>query len=115
MLGVRVGGWHARMGSASMIDRESFCRLVVSAEADVLLDIAVDSPPILPSQNSPAGPTFGLEELAGRKVVALFDRAEMLGTLRRFADDEIPVPAAEVAAVRSFFQEWRHRLTDRRP
>lgn len=74
----RTRGWTVRR----MVDRESFCRLVVSADAEVLVDIAVDSPPILPPQHSTAGPTFGLEELAGRKVVALFDRAEA----RDFAD-----------------------------
>lgn len=36
----------------------------------------------MPPSVSFAGPTFGLEELAGRKVIALFDRAEA----RDFAD-----------------------------
>lgn len=35
----------------------------------------MDSPPGRPASISVAGPTFDPEELAGRKVVALFDRA----------------------------------------
>jgi hypothetical protein len=38
--------------------------------------------PSVPHAQSAVGPTFGLEELAGRKVIALFDRAEA----RDFAD-----------------------------
>ncbi|WP_406051428.1 nucleotidyl transferase AbiEii/AbiGii toxin family protein [Kribbella sp. NBC_00889] len=63
-------------------DSETFCRLVVSGTEDLLVDLAMDSAPSRPSTVSIAGPTFGLEELAGRKVIALFDRAEA----RDFAD-----------------------------
>lgn len=55
---------------------------MISGDADLLVDLALDSPPSLPASPSPLGPTFALEELAGRKVVALFDRAEA----RDFAD-----------------------------
>ena len=37
---------------------------------------ALDSPPEHAATASLVGPTFALQELAGRKVVALFDRAE---------------------------------------
>jgi hypothetical protein len=63
-------------------DADTFCRLVVHGDEDLLVDLALDSPPTMPPSASSAGPTFGLEELAGRKVVALFDRAEA----RDFAD-----------------------------
>lgn len=63
-------------------DAETFCRLVVHGDDDLLVDLALDSPPTMPPSASFAGPTFGLEELAGRKVIALFDRAEA----RDFAD-----------------------------
>ena len=63
-------------------DTDTFCRLIVHGDDDLLVDLALDSPPTMPPSASFAGPTFGLEELAGRKVVALFDRAEA----RDFAD-----------------------------
>jgi hypothetical protein len=63
-------------------DTGTFCRLIVSGDDELLVDLALDSPPNLPASPSIAGPTFGLEELAGRKLIALFDRAEA----RDFAD-----------------------------
>ncbi|GGG29770.1 hypothetical protein GCM10007304_49480 [Rhodococcoides trifolii] len=42
----------------------------------------MDSPPGMPATASIVGPTFAPDELAGRKLVALFDRAEA----RDFAD-----------------------------
>ncbi len=39
-----------------------------------MIDIALDSQPEQPPTMSVAGPTYAPEELAGRKVVALFDR-----------------------------------------
>ena len=41
----------------------------------MLVDLAVDAPPDQPGSVTIAGPTFSPEELAGRKVLALFDRA----------------------------------------
>lgn len=63
-------------------DSETFCRLVVRGPEDVVVDFALDSAAEQPVRVSIAGPTYGLEELAGRKVIALFDRAEA----RDFAD-----------------------------
>ncbi|WP_217808573.1 nucleotidyl transferase AbiEii/AbiGii toxin family protein [Rhodococcus sp. 1168] len=40
------------------------------------MDLALDSVPGMPATASVVCPTFAPEELAGRKVVALFDRAE---------------------------------------
>lgn len=54
----------------------------MSGDDEILVDLALDSPPNLPPSSSIAGPTFGLEELAARKLIALFDRAEA----RDFAD-----------------------------
>ncbi|MGH3951494.1 MAG: nucleotidyl transferase AbiEii/AbiGii toxin family protein, partial [Pseudonocardiaceae bacterium] len=48
----------------------------MSGPENLLVDLALDSPPRLPPVASVAGPTFALEELAARKLVALFDRAE---------------------------------------
>ncbi len=71
-------GWtvHAIQLSAT------FARLSVRGSDLVVVDIAIDAPPGHPSVVSIAGPTFDPEELAGRKLVALFDRAEA----RDFAD-----------------------------
>jgi hypothetical protein len=60
----------------------TFCRLVVHGPHDLLIDIALDSPPRQPATASFLGPTFAPDELAGRKLLALFDRAEA----RDFAD-----------------------------
>lgn len=56
-------------------DHDTFCRLLVQGPEDLIVDIALDSSPILPPQSSSLGPTFDARELAGRKVIALFDRA----------------------------------------
>jgi hypothetical protein len=74
----RARGWTVER----VRDNATFCRIVVCGTEDLLVDLAIDSAPSRPSTASVAGPTFGLEELAGRKVIALFDRAEA----RDFAD-----------------------------
>ena len=56
-------------------DTDTFCRLLIRGPEDLLVDLALDSPPGRPATASIAGPTFALDELAGRKVIALFDRA----------------------------------------
>jgi Nucleotidyl transferase AbiEii toxin, Type IV TA system/Dynamin family len=62
---------------------ETFARAVVRRGADVvLLDLAVDATPQRPPTVPFVGPTLDPDELAARKVVALFDRAEA----RDFAD-----------------------------
>lgn len=72
-------GWVTRQVRVS----GTFARLVVSSADDsVLVDLAVDATPERPPSTSVAGPTLDPDDLAGRKVVALFDRAEA----RDFAD-----------------------------
>lgn len=135
-------GWVTRQVRVS----DTFARLVVSSATDsVLVDLAVDATPERPARMSVAGPTLDPEELAGRKVVALFDRAEardfadvhalagrygtdrllalaaafdagfdravladMLDSLARFTDEEIPAP--DPAAVRDFAGRWAQEL-----
>lgn len=63
-------------------DAETFCRLLIHGDEDLLVDLALDSVPGMAPTASIVGPTFAPEELAGRKLVALFDRAEA----RDFAD-----------------------------
>lgn len=55
---------------------------MVHGPEDLLVDIALDSPPLQPATASFLGPTFAPNELTGRKLLALFDRAEA----RDFAD-----------------------------
>ncbi|MGL5930345.1 MAG: nucleotidyl transferase AbiEii/AbiGii toxin family protein [Dermatophilaceae bacterium] len=54
---------------------ETFARVAIDGEGAVLVDLAVDSEPRLPSHHGVAGPTFDPLELAGRKLLALYDRA----------------------------------------
>ena len=93
------------------------------------------------------GPTLAPVELAGRKLLALFGRAEardfadvyllaqrfgkeallsqaesldagfnrtvlaqMMGTLRRFADEEIPLGQYDIPAAKAFFGGWIDEL-----
>jgi hypothetical protein len=66
-------------------DAGSFCRLRVRGPEELIVDIAIDSPPGRPPVMSALGPTFALDELAGRKLVALFDRAAARDFLDVFA------------------------------
>lgn len=141
----RQRGWSAQR----IHDSDTFCRIVIrSADAGVLVDLAVNAPPDLPASATPAGPTLAPEELAGHKLLALFDRAaardfadvyalahrfgkdvllaraaqidagfdanvlaDMIATLDRFADHEIPVPdGASAAELRAFYATWRSEL-----
>jgi predicted nucleotidyltransferase component of viral defense system len=131
-------------------DSNTFCRMVIrSADAGVLVDLAVNAPPDLPASTTPAGPTLAPEELAGHKLLALFDRAaardfsdvyvlahrfgkdvllaraaqidtgfdarvlaDMIASLDRFADDELPITGGATAAdLRAFYAAWRSELT----
>jgi hypothetical protein len=122
--------------------------IIRSADAEILVDLAINAPPDLPASVTPAGPTLAPEELAGHKLLALFDRAaardfadvyvlahrfggdvllaraaqidagfdanvlaDMITTLDRFTDDEIPVPDGSSAAdLRAFYATWRSEL-----
>jgi hypothetical protein len=142
----REQGWSAQR----IHDSDTFCRMVIrSADAGVLIDLAVSAPPDLPASATPAGPTLAPEELAGHKLLALFDRAaardfadvyvlahrfgkdvllaratqidpgfdvnvlaDMIATLDRFTDDEIPVPdSSSIAELRAFYATWRSELS----
>jgi hypothetical protein len=75
---VEVRGWKCEVLQSDAF----FVRLHVRGTDEVLVDIAIDVAAQYPSQFSILGPTFNHEELAGRKLLALFDRAEA----RDFAD-----------------------------
>lgn len=136
-------GW----GVVRLQDSENFVRLHLHGPGDVLVDIAMDIAAEHPPDVSIVGPTFEPLELAGRKLAALFARAEardfadvyvlaqrfgraalleraaaddlgfeggvlaeMMSTLDRFTDEEIPIAAPEVDTVRAFFREWAGEL-----
>jgi hypothetical protein len=138
-------GWQTKR----VHDGETFCRLIVQGPEDVLVDLAMDSAAGRSPSVSIAGPTYGIEELAGRKVLALFDRAEardfadvyslsqlygreellayaaevdagfnravfaeMLGSLRRFRDVDLPAEQDAITALRAFFASWRAELIE---
>ncbi|MDZ7577056.1 MAG: nucleotidyl transferase AbiEii/AbiGii toxin family protein [Candidatus Nanopelagicales bacterium] len=140
---VRHRGWTVER----IRDADSFCRLVVTGPEQVVIDIALDARASLAPTVTLVGPSFAPEELAARKLIALFDRAEardfadvyvlasrfnkwlmlrlataidaglehriladMMATLARFRDSEIPLDADEVPQLRAFFAEWRDEL-----
>ena len=61
---------------------DDFCRLVIHGPEDLIVDLALEAAPSMPATVSILGPTFAPDELAGRKLLALFDRA----AARDFAD-----------------------------
>ena len=136
-------GWTA----ITVRDTATFCRLIVSGAQELIVDLAVDSPPASTPTMTVLGPTLAPLELAARKLLALFGRAEardfadvfvlvqrfgkralldqaaeidtgldesvlgeMLVTIHRFDDDELPVDAADIAAIRAFFATWAAEL-----
>lgn len=68
---IATQGWEC----GRITDTATFCRLIIHGTEDLVVDLAVDSPPGHPATASFVGPTFAPEELAGRKLLALFDRA----------------------------------------
>jgi hypothetical protein len=55
----------------------TFCRLLIQRDDnEVLVDLGIDSPPLTAHTLTLLGPTLPALELAGRKLVALFGRAE---------------------------------------
>ncbi len=141
----RDRGWHVHTIQRS----DSFVRLNIEHdEAQLLVDLAVDAPPARPASITIAGPSYDPEELAGRKMIALFDRAEardfvdvyllaqhypkhtllagaaavdpgfdpsifadMLSTLSRFTDADLPLPTEHATELRHFFSLWSAELT----
>lgn len=56
--------------------------IIRSEDSGVLVDLAVNAPPDVPPSVTAAGPTLAPEELAGHKLLVLYDRA----AARDFAD-----------------------------
>jgi hypothetical protein len=86
-------------------DSDTFCRLIVRDDAaSVLIDLAVNAPPDFPASETEAGPTLAPEELAGHKLLALFDRAaardfaDIYVLAHRFGKDVLLARAAQIDA-----------------
>jgi Nucleotidyl transferase AbiEii toxin, Type IV TA system len=97
----RERGW----STERIHDSDTFCRLVIRSDtAEVLTDLAVDAPPDFPASPTAAGPTLAPEELAGHKLLALFDRAaardftDVRLLARRFGKDVLLARAAQIDA-----------------
>ena len=91
-------GWRV----ARLRDHDDFVRLQVEGAEALIVDLCLDSPPTRPAVATVAGPTFDPEELAGRKVVALFSRAEardfvdVHALLERYMRDRLLALAREI-------------------
>ena len=84
-------------------DTDTFCRLQINGMDEVLIvDLAVDVAPRHGTITTDLGPSFTPEELAGRKTLALFDRAEardftdVYQLAQRFGRAELLARAAEI-------------------
>jgi hypothetical protein len=134
--------------TSTIRDTPTFCRLIIHGPEDLLVDLALDSAPMSPPTMTMLGPTLAPVELAARKLLALFGRAEardfadvfvltqrfgkqallteahridpgfdplvlaqMLTTLDRFTDDELPTEPDLIATTREFFSAWAVELT----
>jgi predicted nucleotidyltransferase component of viral defense system len=53
-----------------------FARVRIIGSTELIVDLAIDVAPRFPVAQTPVGPVFIPLELAGRKLLALFDRAE---------------------------------------
>jgi hypothetical protein len=137
-------GWsHARA-----IDQQDFVRLAITDGQDSLVvDLGRDSPAAEATDNTDLGPTLSSRDLAARKTLALFGRAEgrdftdvhalaerygrdrllewaaeddagfdrqifadMLATIDRLADEDLPVDSAQASAVRAYVHDWAAEL-----
>lgn len=66
-----------------MIDQRDFVRLEIDdGQEGLIVDLGIDSPPEEPLGKTELGPTLSPRDLAARKTLALFGRAEA----RDFAD-----------------------------
>jgi hypothetical protein len=96
---VATAGWTMSVVRST----STFRRLTVTADGELVrVDLAVDSPPRLPGVASSLGPTLAPLELAARKLLALFDRAQprdfvdVYGLTRLFTRSQIFELAREI-------------------
>lgn len=137
-------GWSHRRA----IDQRDFVRLEISDDQErLIIDLGRDSPAEEAIDTTELGPTLGPRDLAARKTLALFGRAEardyadvydlasrygrdqlltwaaaddagfdrrvfasMLSAIERLTDEDLPVPAERVCALRAYFGAWAAEL-----
>lgn len=99
-------GWKVRR----VHDHDQFVRLLVAGPEDLIVDIGVDAAPQRTPTMCMLGPSYDPLELAGRKLLALFDRAEA----RDFTDTHALINLYGVPAVLAFAQELDPGLSARR-
>ena len=138
-------GWsHQRV-----IDQNDFIRLLITGSGESLIvDLGRDSPADEPVNATDLGPTLSSRDLAARKTLALFGRAEardftdvydlarrfgrdqlldwaadddpgfdnqvfadMLASIDRLSDDDLPMQAQHVPELRAYFRDWAAELT----
>jgi hypothetical protein len=137
-------GWsHQRV-----IDQSDFVRLLIEGSGESLIvDLGRDSPAEEPLDATDLGPTLSLRDLAARKTLALFGRAEardftdvhdlalrfgrdqlldwaadddpgfdkqifanMLASIERLSDQDLPVQARHASELRAYFRDWATQL-----
>jgi len=137
-------GWsHQRV-----IDQQDFVRLLITGDREsLIIDVGRDSPAEEPVDTTDLGPTLSSRDLAARKTLALFGRAEprdfadvyvlarrygrdrllewaaaddpgfdlqifvdMLASLDRLADEDLPVDSRNAPALRAYFRDWAAEL-----
>jgi hypothetical protein len=133
-------GWsHERV-----IDQHEFVRLMITdIRESLIIDLGRDSPAGEPIDTTALGPTLSSRDLAARKTLALFGRAEardfadvydlarrygrdnlldwaasddrgfdkqifadMLASIDRLTDADLPVDSRHASAMRAYFREW---------
>ena len=96
----RQRGW----STERIHDSDTFCRMVIrSADIGVLINLAVNAPPDLPSSATPAGPTLAPEELAGNKLLACSTGLPH-GTS---PTSTLSPDGSSAAELRAFYAAWR--------
>jgi hypothetical protein len=137
-------GWsHQRV-----IDQSDFVRLQITGNGESLIvDLGRTSPAEEPVDATDLGPTLSVRDLAARKTLALFGRAEardftdvydlarrfgrdqlldwaaeddpgfdkqifanMLTSIERLGDEDLPVQARHTLELRAYFQDWAAEL-----
>jgi hypothetical protein len=131
-----------------VIDQSDFVRLLITGSRESLIvDLGRDSPGEEPVDATDLGPTLSLRDLAARKTLALFGRAEardfagvydlarrfgrdqlldwaadddpgfdnqivadMLASIERLSDEDLPVQARGASELRAYFRDWAAEL-----
>ena len=144
---VEAQGWSYRR----VIDQRDFVRLQITDDREsLIIDLGLDSPAEEALETTELGPTLAGRDLASRKTLALFGRAEardyadvydlarrygrdqllawaaaddrgfdrhvfasMLSSIDRLSDEDLPVDAQHVQAIRAYFHAWAAELTER--